>query len=112
MNGVYIPGMEMPDRCFSCPMNDTFSCGISHGSYIEYRDVDVEVAMNGRPDWCPLIPVPHHGRLIDADKLRHSHCAECTLYPDNCLGEECDWDSIFHIDHAKTVIPSDKEDEA
>ena len=42
-------------------------------------------------------------RLIDADELRHSHCVECTLYPDKCLGKDCDWGSIYHIDHAPTV---------
>ena len=70
MSGIYIPGMEMPDRCYACPMcSDTDCCGISHGSYIEYRGLDVEVAIDHRPDWCPLIPVPDHGRLIDADAL-------------------------------------------
>lgn len=42
-------------------------------------------------------------RLIDADALRHSHCVECTLYPYKCLGKDCDWGSIYHIDHAPTV---------
>lgn len=42
-------------------------------------------------------------RLIDADELRLSHCKECTLYPDKCLKENCDWDSIYHIDVAKTI---------
>ena len=73
---VYIKGMEMPTRCFECPMCCVDTCGIlccvdscciSHGSYIEYREVDVDTARNGRPDWCPLIPVSEHGRLIDAD---------------------------------------------
>lgn len=49
-------------------------------------------------------------RLIDADELRHSHCVECTLYPDKCLEKDCDWGSIYHIDHAPTVeaIPVEK----
>ena len=69
MSGVYI-NMEMPDRCFSCPLCETDCCGISHGSYIEYRDIEVDVAINGRPDWCPLILVPDHGRCVDADCLK------------------------------------------
>lgn len=67
MSGIYIKGMKMPDRCFACPMCDTDCCGVSKGSYIEYREVDVDTAIDHRPDWCPLIPVPDHGRLIDAD---------------------------------------------
>lgn len=57
MSKVYI-NMEMPDRCFSCPMCETDCCGISHGSYIEYRELDIDVAINGRPDWCPIVHVP------------------------------------------------------
>ncbi len=25
------------------------------------------IEFEGRPNWCPLVPVPPHGRLIDAD---------------------------------------------
>lgn len=48
-------------------------------------------------------------RLIDADELKLSLCKECTLYPNQCLKDKCDWNSIYHIDHAKTIeaIPID-----
>ena len=42
-------------------------------------------------------------RLIDADALRAGMCAECALVGEKCLGDECDWDSIKHIDKAPTV---------
>lgn len=42
-------------------------------------------------------------RLIDADELRLSHCKECTLYPDKCLKDNCDWGSIYHIDIMPTI---------
>lgn len=42
-------------------------------------------------------------RLIDADALRAATCAECALKGEKCLGDDCDWDSIYHIDHAPTV---------
>lgn len=43
-------------------------------------------------------------RLIDADELMRSHCVECTYYnTGECLGANCDWDSIGHIREAKTV---------
>ena len=69
---VLIKGMEMPDRCFSCQMcykGAETLCAISHGAYIEYRDLDESIAIDHRPDWCPLVHVPPHGRLIDADEL-------------------------------------------
>ena len=59
MSGVYIKGMEMPKNCWSCPfMNGDYGfCladGLTHGDADEKNN-------------CPLIPVPDHGRLIDAD---------------------------------------------
>lgn len=42
-------------------------------------------------------------RLIDADALKLSHCKECTLYPDKCMGKDCDWGSIIHINAMPTV---------
>ena len=42
-------------------------------------------------------------RMIDADALKLSHCKECTLYPDKCLGDDCDWGSIAHINMMPTV---------
>ena len=43
-------------------------------------------------------------RLIDADELARSHCVECTYYrTGECLGKDCDWDSIGHIREAKTI---------
>ena len=42
-------------------------------------------------------------RLIDADGLKKGICAECTLNGDKCLRDKCDWDSICHINDAKTI---------
>lgn len=42
-------------------------------------------------------------RLIDADKLKLGLCRECSLYPKDCLKEECDWNSIAHINMEPTV---------
>ena len=107
MSGIYIPRMEMPDRCFSCPMCDTDCCGISKGAYIEYRDIGIDVAIDHRPDWCPLIPVPEHGRLIDADALRKS---------DRLVGKMMMFGGEYvytqtEIDRAPTIIPASKEGE-
>ena len=119
MSGVYISGMEMPAGCFACPMVS---------GYMLFREGEreprvkaglcrlnrkIEVQIDGRPQDCPLVPVPKHGRLIDGDYLKHTHCAECTLYPDKCLektADGCDWVSIIHLRMCPTIIPSDKED--
>lgn len=42
-------------------------------------------------------------RLIDADALKLSHCKECALYPDECMGKDCDWGAIIHINEMPTI---------
>ena len=65
---VLIKGMEMPKSCEKCPCKtaDAFGgLGCQTTGYIPLRKANQD-----RPDWCPLIEVPPHGRLIDADALR------------------------------------------
>ncbi len=63
--GVYIKGMEMPRRCEECPcmcevdVVQGTACGCK--LTMKIREIDNDT----RPDWCPLIPVPPHGDLID-----------------------------------------------
>lgn len=42
-------------------------------------------------------------RLIDAEALKLSHCKECSLYPDKCMGKDCDWHAIIHINEMPTI---------
>ena len=62
---VYIKGMEMPQNCGECllaklsPTGESLIC-----NYMLSR-----VSWEERPFDCPLVPVPPHGRLIDADAL-------------------------------------------
>lgn len=65
---ILIKGMEMPTSCESCPCktSDAFGgLGCQATGYIPLRKANQD-----RPDWCPFVPVPPHGRLIDADELR------------------------------------------
>ena len=65
---VYIKDMEMPKRCRDCLF----------AGYVDAK-VELNVCMfnghnqptlnPGRMVFCPLVPVPEHGRLIDADVL-------------------------------------------
>jgi hypothetical protein len=66
---VYIKGMEMPTSCFQCEFRtkidpDNLMCTISQKTF-EDRFYHIE----HRDESCPLVPVPEHGRLIDADAL-------------------------------------------
>ena len=61
MSGIYIPGMEMPTDCIFCPL--------FQGEWQMCSLTERGTQIKGRAKDCPLIPVPVHGRLIDADKL-------------------------------------------
>ena len=67
---VLIKGMEMPESCvyrkngqmITCPLYDVDGyCGALNTEACHKED---ETMPN-----CPLIPVPEHGRLIDADAI-------------------------------------------
>ena len=59
---VYIKGMEMPKNCLQCPLQGSIAdCRLTGKTY--------NWGLSERPSDCPLIPVPEHGRLIDADAL-------------------------------------------
>ena len=103
--GVYI-NMEMPTSCDDCRimmLEDTncapeLYCGCPIVFKAHPQGVD------HRPDYCPLVPVPEHGRLIDADALDADLERQ-----DMHTGE---WDavgfSIEEIENAPTIIPAEE----
>lgn len=114
--GIYI-NMEMPKGCGFCP--------------IKYFDGDGDccpfvgnsLGYSYRPDDCPLIPVPPHGRLGDLDKLVEKidgiwDCNDmvfkpddhCCNIPEDCKG--CKWaqtkDCIQRmVENAPIIIPAE-----
>ena len=61
---ILIRGMEMPKNCLEC----NFSAQEDDGEW--YCPFTKVYALNiGRQVECPLVEVPPHGRLIDADVL-------------------------------------------
>ena len=96
--------IEMPTSCYYCPMtNDGFYICKATSPFRELED-DCEEC---KPQWCPLVPIQPHGRLIDADKLRAAFPA-----PE-------DWrnvnEALHHvtgiwaaIDAAETVLPAEE----
>ena len=67
---ILIKGMEMPKDCPYCPLahwnfkNEFTGCEIVK----KYFSTE-EMYADGKPDFCPLVEIPPHGRLIDADAL-------------------------------------------
>lgn len=64
--GVYIPNVKFPQNCDECDLlYDCCACGVTH------KRMDFETMDRVRNPHCPLVPVPPHGRLIDAsEKIR------------------------------------------
>lgn len=86
--------MEMPQTCFKCKVSRITPsmyafCLLNEKCY---------PADETPPSDCPLIPVPPHGRLIDADALFIPY--------DICDGEE----AMEFIKAAPTIVPADGKD--
>ena len=95
---VLIKGMEMPTSCDTCP----FCISNKHD-----RGDDSLCRASGKEAkcGCPLVPVPPHGRLIDADEL----CAVCRNWVEDNDGIYPDCSYCLAHD-APTIIPADKEE--
>ena len=66
--GVYIKGMEMPTRCGKCRFATAFECQVTKNFITTFNVRQVD---------CPLVPVPPHGRCIDADALETDLKRQC-----------------------------------
>lgn len=62
---VYIKSMEMPSCCMFCPVSDSIGCGLTNPPFC----MTTKEMLADRPNWCPLVSIPTHGRLVDADAL-------------------------------------------
>ena len=96
---ILIKGMEMPDHCGNCQLF-LYACCLLHDGIPAHQP-----NVHKRPDWCPLIEVPKHGRLIDADALI------INIMDRGIEGLQTDdlHEIQQTIDDASTVIPADKE---
>lgn len=108
---ILIRGMEMCERCndqdghWSCPL---FGSVYPYGFFCKATLKEVDDPFSRQP-WCPLIPVPPHGDLIDRDALKYK---KITINYD-------EWDDCFddgllfvmeQIDNAPTIIEAEKEE--
>ena len=77
---VIVKNMEMPKNCQECPFIHSswgfdFYCGLAK----DYQDF--AFTNSHRMPSCPLIELPPHGRLIDADKLANETFYGATSAP-------------------------------
>lgn len=66
---VLIEGMEMPKGCAFCQIGKRNGKKMVCPLCDEEWDIRDPMSADHRLDNCPLVPVPPHGRLIDADGL-------------------------------------------
>ena len=93
--GVYID-MEMPKSCAECPVNMNI-CKRGYKHLLAHMEL-----YDQRADDCPIIPVPPHGRLIDADALRQDWLENGEndyVYDTNSF--------LYSLDDAHTIIPAE-----
>ena len=100
---ILIKNMEMPKDCPYCPLahwnfkNEFTGCEIVK----KYFSTE-EMYADGKPDFCPLVPVPPHGRLIDVNALYVTAIDITDLPVGECLMVYLKED----IDNAPTIIES------
>lgn len=88
---VLIKGMEMPSHCGEC--------GIEWCDKWKKLIIAGMPSAKSRPDDCPLIAIPPHGRLIDSYALEDE------------LGHFCEDYSVFNtVWHAPTIIEAEVEE--
>ena len=73
MSDILIKGMEMPVTCCHCPLmgfdpDREWFDSTRTGAHICVLTGEL-IDNTKREEHCPIIPVPPHGRLIDADAL-------------------------------------------
>lgn len=94
---VLIRCMEMPKSCFECRFSIDGFCYAS--GLVNIRANDERQITN----WCPLVPVPEHGRLIDADAALKSE------QPPNVTDEQWAQTTLAKcIVNAPTIIPAEE----
>ena len=89
--GLYIKDIGMPKSCADCSCASIFAgykCMACDRQFDKYP-------LENKMDWCPLIPVPPHGKLIDMDVL-----CDC-FYKDYFR-----FDAEAIVDYIRTNVPT------
>lgn len=83
---ILIEGMEMPTSCVDCRFHKSIYCTLT--------DICTNTAQG-----CPLVPIPPHGRLIDAGAIPYN---KIMLEDDNYYYGV----TKPYIDRMPTIIPA------
>lgn len=103
---ILIKGMEMPETCKLCYLSEFDPGFYAYVCKPTGIRIDYDMAKIDRPRTiCPLVPVPPHGRLVDADKLMQ----EMRLFiKENMLSRDDARELLETIKDAPTIIPAEE----
>lgn len=93
---ILIKGMEMPKNCYDC---------IFWSGYLECTLTGMD--SSSREQFCPLVPIPPHGRLIDADKAAKK-VWELMRFPSNLANAQWIENTLREM---PTIIEAEEEEE-
>ena len=103
---ILIKNMEMPTTCRDCRLSTFTNFDSMPFCNITMDDICFNDWETKRCDNCPLVPVPQHGKLIDADAF----IEKCEEMADKEDGNQLDalvllrW---FLEQNAPTIIPAE-----
>ena len=87
--------MEMPTSCAKCKLFGEYGCPFIGA-------VGRALTEGRRNEDCPFVPVPEHGRLIDADKF-YEDVTESAIMTDDFKEAFAMW-----LETQETVIPAEE----
>ena len=108
---ILIKGMEMPRTCIECPLQFGGMCYVQPPEIDQPRVAPTVEECTSRTDWCPLIEVPEHGRLIDADVFERNLIPMQNARNQNNLVARGIRKARGVARDLPTVIPADKDGE-
>ena len=112
--GIYIKGMEMPCCCKECIMWNNESSLYGGCLAVSEREgiFDGKTNMEVRQPYCPLVPIPPHGRLIDAETLWAGINKICDRRDAGIISDlTCLQQILPAVRHAPTIIPAEEDEE-
>ena len=100
---ILIKGMEMPKKCSDCRFV-TWERGYVCLATSTPSSLRETISGKEKPGFCPLVPVPPHGDLIDAqEQMRLMQSCDYDTYDD--------YNKAFDmLDNAPTIIEADEAD--
>lgn len=101
---VLIRGAKAPSCCMFCPISNASGCGLTNPPVI----MTTREMLADRPDWCPMVDIPAHGRLGDLDKLKKQATKRLDASNHGSLAEAYFSVIIGLIDDTPTIIPAEE----